>query len=324
MVTAEQFIEEARIPLAEGWGYIYGTWGTMWTAKKQAASTREMTVRYGKKWIGKMVTDCSGLLRWALYQLGESIVHHARYQYTDYCTRKGLLKNGLREDGTPPLPGSAVFLKGRETKIHHVGVYVGGDVVIEAKGTVYGVVTSHLNHWDHWGELNMVDYSEAAQLEREDLFPQQDSEDDAQAGTIFRAVVTNPNRFLNVRMAGSGSASVEFQVEKGDVVEVLDAGEADWWQIRYGGRTGWASAKFLTPVNQDSEESESSQERTEDSQTRTEDSQTRTDDPQDSDQASPAVRIEQIERLLQAADSIADLAKELQEILASLKEGARP
>ena len=164
----------------------YGTWGTIWTQAKQDAATREMTIKYGSRWIGRMVTDCSGLLRWALYQLGETIVHHARYQYTDYCNVKGKLVNGHREDGKPVLPGSAVFLQGSEAHIHHVGVYVGGDTVIEAKGTIYGVVTSHLNHWDHWGELKMVDYTNAADLETgEPITPEQP--EDAQAGTIIRA-----------------------------------------------------------------------------------------------------------------------------------------
>lgn len=248
MVTAEAFIEKVRIPLDEGWGYIFGTWGTMWTEKKQAAATREMTVKYGARWIGHMVTDCSGLLRWALYQLGESIVHHARYQYTNWCTNKGKLINGLREDGTPPLPGSAVFLQGKEAHIHHVGVYVGGDTVIEAKGTVYGVVTSHLNHWDHWGELKMVDYSDAAQLETETPQDVPEAPEDAEAGTVIQAVVDNPNTWLNVRSGPGTQYPVQFQVEKGTVVEVLDAGEPAWWQIRYGGRIGWASAQYLEPL----------------------------------------------------------------------------
>ena len=250
MVTAEAFIEKVKIPLNEKWGYIYGTWGTIWTQKKQDAATREMTIKYGSRWIGHMVTDCSGLLRWALYQLGETIVHHARYQYTDYCNVKGKLVNGHREDGKPVLPGSAVFLQGSEAHIHHVGVYVGGDTVIEAKGTIYGVVTSHLNHWDHWGELKMVDYTDAAYLETsEPITPEQP--EDAQAGTIIRAVVSNPNRWLNVRSGPGTQYQVVFQIEKGTIVDVLDAGEPDWWQIRYGGRIGWASAQYLVPIQGD-------------------------------------------------------------------------
>jgi len=240
MVSAEAFIKQCFIPLNEGWGYIYGTWGSLWTAEKQAKATRDMTVKYGSKWIGHMVTDCSGLLRWALYQLGESIVHHARYQYTDYCRNKGKLINGLREDGSSILPGTAVFLQGREDKIHHVGVYVGDNVCIEAKGTIYGVVTSELSHWDHWGELIMVDYSgETPVTPTEDV--------------LFRATVSNPNTWLNVRSGPGKHYPVQFQLQRGTVVDVL-AHDDGWMQIRSGGRIGWASADYLTPLVQEEPE----------------------------------------------------------------------
>lgn len=208
----------------------------MWTAEKQAKATRDMTVKYGSKWIGHMVTDCSGLLRWALYQLGESIVHHARYQYTDYCKNKGKLINGLREDGSAILPGTAVFLQGKEDKIHHVGVYVGDNVCIEAKGTIYGVVTSELTHWDHWGELIMVDYS------GQDI-PVPPSED-----VLFQAVANNPQTWLNVRSGPGMQYPIRFQVHKGGTVDVL-ATEPEWWQIRYGNQIGWAFAKYLSPID---------------------------------------------------------------------------
>ena len=259
MVTAKQFIDMCVIPYREGWGYIYGQWGATWTKAKQAAATREMTVRYGAKWIGKRVTDCSGLIRWALSQLGESISHHALYQYTDYSAPKGKLVNGLREDGTVPNPGTAVFLQGKEAKIHHVGVYVGGGVCIEAKGTVYGVVTSKLEHWDHWGELKMVDYSEAWALE-EGFVVDPATPEDRQAGFILTATVDNPNTWLNVRTGAGSEFPVAFQVERGSTVEVLDAGEPDWWQIRYGGRIGWAFAQYLQVIGPAAEQAKDSQE----------------------------------------------------------------
>ena len=160
MVTAAEFVKEVMIPYNDGWGYIYGTWGSLWTKAKQEAATRPQTVKYGSKWIGHMVTDCSGLPRWALYQLGDkSLLHQAYYQYTDCCKNKGLLIDGARADGQPIKRGTGVFLKGSGKKIHHVGVYVGGGNVVEAKGTQYGVIMSKLSQWDHWGEYKAVDYS---------------------------------------------------------------------------------------------------------------------------------------------------------------------
>lgn len=247
MVTAEAFIGKCRVPLDGKWGYIWGTSGIVWTEARQKAATREMTVKYGARWIGRLVTDCSGLLRWALKQLGEDIVHHARYQYTEYCANKGKLIGGRREDGQPVLPGTAVFLKGSEAHIHHVGVYLGCGVCVEAKGTLYGVVTSALDHWDYWGELKMVDYTGAAALEGEPQEPQ---------GTTMTAKVCNPQTWLNVRTGPGTQYQKMYQVEKGSVVEVIDAGDPGWWQIRYGGRIGWAAAEYLRLIEEEEEKEE--------------------------------------------------------------------
>lgn len=246
MVKARDFIAQVQIPLREGWGYIYGTSGILWTKEKQDAATRDMTVRYGAQWIGHMVTDCSGLVRWALKQLGEEIVHHATYQYTDWCNVKGKLIHGLREDYTPPLPGSLVFLQGSQEKIHHVGVYIGNDTCVEAKGTKSGVVTSKLSHWDHWGQCKLIDYSEEAgevpePVEEEAFIP-----DD----TIRAVLDKNPNTYVNVRTAPSTSATKLFRIPKGSTVDIL-AQDGDYIQVRYGGRIGWAYAGYFTVIGTD-------------------------------------------------------------------------
>ena len=117
-----------------------------------------------------------------------------------------------------------------------MGVYVGDNTCIEAKGTIYGVVTSELSNWDHWGELIMVDYSgETPVTPTEDV--------------LFRAVVNNPKTWLNVHSGPSEKAQRRFQVHKGSTVDVL-ATEPEWWQIRYGGQIGWAFAKYLSPIDE--------------------------------------------------------------------------
>lgn len=107
------------------------------------------------------MTDCSGLLYWAAKQLGFSLPHGSNSMFNSYCTSKGKITAGIELK-----PGTAVFLyDAKQSKPrHHVGVYVGNDTVIEAKGTRYGVVTSTVSHWDEWGELKGVDYSDAEGL----------------------------------------------------------------------------------------------------------------------------------------------------------------
>lgn len=155
MIKASDLCEQCRIPLDEKWGYIYGQAGAVWTEAKQKAATRTQTVKWGARWIGKRVTDCSGLLAWAFKELGGSIYHGSNTMYHKYTTARGKITPGM-----VLMPGTAVFLYDGSTR-HHVGLYVGNDTVIEAKGTYYGVVTSNVSHWDEWGTLTGVDYEDA-------------------------------------------------------------------------------------------------------------------------------------------------------------------
>jgi len=164
MMKAADFVKQVYIPLREGWGYIWGELGGVWTAQKQKRGTREnnkQTQAYGSKWIGKRVVDCSGLLKVAAAQLGVTLPHSSSAQHR-LCSAFGDLKNGRRTDGKPIKPGTAVFEDhGPKNKPwNHVGVYVGGGITIEAKGTRWGVVASPLSRWPCWGELSCIDYSE--------------------------------------------------------------------------------------------------------------------------------------------------------------------
>lgn len=80
--------------------------------------------------------------------------HGSNTMWNKYCTCKGTLQSGITIR-----PGTAVFLVNSAGSRHHVGLFIGDDTVIEAKGTAYGVVTSKLSHWDEWGELAGVDYT---------------------------------------------------------------------------------------------------------------------------------------------------------------------
>lgn len=142
--------------LAEGWGYIWGKSGQKWTQANQDNATRAMTVKYGAKWVGKIVADCSGLFVWAYKQLGAKIYHGSNTIWKKYTTdRKGKVS-----DLVTIRPGTAVFqYRESDGNRHHIGLYIGGGMCIEAKGTAYGVVKSELAQWDEYGELTDVDYT---------------------------------------------------------------------------------------------------------------------------------------------------------------------
>ena len=152
--------------LKENWGYIWGTSGEQWTAAKQKAlekttdDDRAQGRKYGSKWIGHTVADCSGLFTWAFRKLGGTMYHGSDTMYRKYCVDKGELRKGKRADGAALKPGTAVFVWNGK-KYSHVGLFTGGDTVIEAMGTINGVTTTKVSasKWTHWGELTGVDYS---------------------------------------------------------------------------------------------------------------------------------------------------------------------
>lgn len=153
MITAKALADNFRQPLDEGWGYIWGTRGQTWTQASQDKATRAMTVKHGSKWIGKRVADCSGMFVWAYKLHSMSIYHGSNTIYNKYCTETGPLAGEVKIRR-----GTAVF-QNTDGKRGHIGLYIGGGMCIEAKGTPHGVVSSPLAVWDEWGTLSDVDYT---------------------------------------------------------------------------------------------------------------------------------------------------------------------
>ena len=153
MIAAGDLIRLFRQALDEHWGYIWDGRGQIWTQAMQDKATREMTVQYGQKWVGRRVADCSGLFVWAYGELGEKIFHGSNTIFNKHTSKTGMLYGEVEI-----LPGAAVFqvTEGRRT---HSGLYVGDGKVIEAHGTRSGVIESDLSDWDEWGTLAAVDYS---------------------------------------------------------------------------------------------------------------------------------------------------------------------
>lgn len=153
MIKAADLILLFLQALAAGWGYIWGKSGQVWTQANQAAATRAMTVKYGSKWIGKIVADCSGLFVWAFKQLGFKIYHGSNTIFNKYCSTTGPLAGEVRIRR-----GAAVF-QNTNGKRGHIGLYVGGGMCVEEHGTQAGIIKSPLATWDEWGELKDVDYT---------------------------------------------------------------------------------------------------------------------------------------------------------------------
>ena len=168
VISTQALIDKFQFALDNDWGYIWGAAGIMWTAARQVQlekttdSNRESGRKYGKKWIGHMVADCSGLFVWAFKQLnGPDIYHGSNSIWDRYCTAKGELQNGKRTDGKELKPGTAIFTYNKtKNNRGHIGLYIGDGWVIEASGTINGVIKSRItiSKWVEWGELKGANY----------------------------------------------------------------------------------------------------------------------------------------------------------------------
>lgn len=184
MIKASVLIAYFMAALSEKWGYIWGTAGVEWTAKRQEQKVSYMVSKYGanwknsdeakkdnyysaaaygSKWIGRKVADCSGLFYAAFKKYGGYIFHGSNTIWNSYCTSKGKLKNGKRTDGKTLRPGTAVFTYNEKKQNRgHIGLYIGNGEVIEASGTINGVIISKItaSKWVEWGELKGVAFDE--------------------------------------------------------------------------------------------------------------------------------------------------------------------
>ena len=231
-ISSQALIDLFQKALNDQWGYIWGTAGVKWTQAQQTAiekttdSNRAMSRKYGSKWIGHIVADCSGLFSWAFEELGGYIYHGSDTMFRKYTTYNGELIKGKRADGHELQPGTAVFTYNKtKQKYGHVGLYIGNGLVIEAEGTIKGVITSNVNgKWTHWGELKGVDYGTKP-------IP-------VPAG---KAIVTGKN--VALRQGPSTSTPVIIRIATGFMVDI--AVVEGWTYVRYGSKYGFMMNEFI-------------------------------------------------------------------------------
>ena len=160
IVLAEELVKHCMRYYEEGWGYIYGAYGQIWTQAAQNRATDEQTKKYGQQWVGKHVIDCSGVWWLAMKECGSYMYHGSNTMWSKYCVAKGRLSGGKRTDGAELKVGTAIYTGIKDGDHNHVGVYIGDGKVLEAGGTKVGVVITKITlaKWTCWGEMKYVDY----------------------------------------------------------------------------------------------------------------------------------------------------------------------
>lgn len=147
-----------------GWGYVWGTYGSVLTDSLFEYKLEQYPDGVGNyedfirnNWLGGRTTDCVGLIKGYGWLDPESMsIGYGTNGMPDYGANQ--MYYSASESGTidtiPEIPGLAVWHDG------HIGVYIGNGYVIEAMGTKYGVVKTELEGrgWTHWLKVEYINY----------------------------------------------------------------------------------------------------------------------------------------------------------------------
>lgn len=236
-IPVSALYSNCEMMVRDHWGYIWGTAGVKCTqavidkAIELSPSTAETTEKYGKQWLGHMVTDCSGLIVYIWKLFGLKIPHGSssmvRQSYIVDCGDTPHPGWAALVDPTPDTPDN-----------NHIGiVQADGVTVVEAKGTRYGVVKSKVTDakWNKFGRFKDVDYSE-------EVNPMPDKQ------VLYEAKVTTASGPLRLRSKPDASSTVLTSIPKGTVVNVY-GNEDGWSSVIYNGFGGYCSSKYLTRLD---------------------------------------------------------------------------
>jgi hypothetical protein len=116
--------------------------------------------------IGKFdkVHDCIGLIKAYMWcDTPASAPNYSASQDVGAGPMRSLCKASRKMAEMPDTPGLLVFIG-----TGHVGVYIGGGQVIEARGSDYGIVQTALKSrpWDGWGRCPWLTYPDAAPAQK--------------------------------------------------------------------------------------------------------------------------------------------------------------
>ena len=232
-MTVQDVWAQCHMMLEDKWGYIFGASGQLWTQAKQDATDNAMAKKYGYKWIGHRVADCSGVMVYIWMRFGLSIYHGSNTIARKYCGDKT----------KTPRPGYAAF-KWRSGgsdalgDFYHIGIVDENcEFVYESRGTSTGFVhDSPVSKWQFFAPFTQVNY-------------------DADTGggdeyvINYYASVTTQSGKLNVRSGPGTEYPVTNKLNKGEVVGVLME-DGDWaYIVDYNNTNGYVSRKYLTKVD---------------------------------------------------------------------------
>ena len=148
-----------------GWGYVWGTYGQILSSGQLQSKLEQYPKSVGpaidfirSNWVGGRTADCVGLIKGYSWLNPEDMsINYGTNGMPDVGANHMYYNASVSGtiDTIPEIPGLAVWHDG------HIGVYIGNGEVIEAMGTMYGVVKTSLQGrgWTHWLQIPYISYN---------------------------------------------------------------------------------------------------------------------------------------------------------------------
>lgn len=232
--TAQGLVKYAKAQI--GRPYWYGTFGqkatkSLYEAKKKQYPKYYTSSDFSKQY-GNKVHDCIGLIKGYIWCDDENDFS-PKYQ-SNGCpdiNEQMMYENAKVKGNIDTMPdeeGLLVF------KNNHVGVYIGGGFVVQAKGHNYGVVKTKLDSdgWTKWCECPYIAYKNKAHKTDK-----------------YVTVKTNGSD-LNCRNKARITGKVIGLFNNGTRLELIEKTRKNWYLVKgkaKSGKTvsGYCSAKWL-------------------------------------------------------------------------------
>ena len=215
-VKASYQVEKFKYMADQGWDYVAG-----------GAS--------------KGAVDCSGAFTYWYKQAGGYMYHGSNTMWRKYSTEKGKIGSinlvpGMavykwRDDGKEP----SQYQDDGIGNFYHVGLYIGNNKVVEAKGTKSGVVYSDVSTWTHASRQKGTDY---------DLSEVGSGNSNPTSTFPIEGFVKTSGGVLRVRKSPV-DGEVLGKLSNGAALTLI--GETNgWYMINYKGHTGYISGDYVS------------------------------------------------------------------------------
>ena len=281
-ITNKQLVAYVKGQL--GCPYWFGCFGQKATSSLLNAKRKQYPSYYTaddfKNQYGQKVHDCGGLIKGAIFC--DAAIDAVPKYSSKYDVDSDTMLKQCSESGSigsiPEIEGVLVFKKG------HVGVYIGGGKVVEARGHSYGVIESKLGDipWTNWGKHKDIEYivENKAETVVPDVPTEKTTNYTVNAGDTLSGIcgsfgvnmddvvrwnnISNPNiirvgqvlslvgQVLTLTVNANGglrlretpNGTIVLVIPNGATVEKIGA-DGNWYKVNYNGKTGYCHSDYL-------------------------------------------------------------------------------